>query len=227
MTDLATTIEPKSDQMNADDLIAGPVTIKVTKVSKAGTPEQPISINFEGDNNKPYKPCKGMRRVLVQTWGRDGANYAGRSMTLFRDEKVKWGGVEVGGIRISHLSDISEPITMALTASKTSRKPYTVQPLKVTAAKKPDDLETRRTALIKYFDDMKVSEDRICAAVGKQTISELGKTEMDKLSALAASVKSGDKSLLEAFPLVDHADPSLFERPTDDDAERAAIASGV
>ncbi len=36
----------------------------------------------------------------------------------------------VGGIRISHMSDIAEPITMALTATKGSRKPFTVRPLK-------------------------------------------------------------------------------------------------
>lgn len=129
MTDLSTTIAPRSDQLNADDLIGQNKTIKITKVSMASEPEQPICIFFEGDNGKPYKPCKSMRRLLVQIWGRDGNKYAGRSMTIFRDNTVKFGGVDVGGIRISHMSDIDQPITLALTASKTSRKPYTVKPL--------------------------------------------------------------------------------------------------
>lgn len=122
-------IIPKSDQLNADDLLAGPITITVTGVSIRGGQEQPVSIHFNGDNGKPYKPCKSMSRVLVWAWGADASKYAGRSMTLYCDPTVKWAGMAVGGIRISHLSDIAEPLTMALTATKGSRKPFTVKPL--------------------------------------------------------------------------------------------------
>lgn len=134
MTDLSKTILPKSDQLNADDLIAGPMTIKITEV-RAGDAEMPIVIRFEGDDGRPYKPCKSMRRVLVHCWGADGKTYVGRSITLFRDPDVKWAGVAVGGIRISHLSDIKLAQTMVLTQSKQSRKPFKVEPLKV--AEKP------------------------------------------------------------------------------------------
>ena len=134
MTDLSKTIEPKSDQINADDLIAGPKTIKITKVSACpGSAEQPIAIYFEGDNGKPYKPCKSMRRVLVNIWGADGGEYVGRAMTLYRDDKVMFGGLAVGGIRISHLSNIDRDVTLVLTASKASRKPFIVKPLVVDA----------------------------------------------------------------------------------------------
>lgn len=130
MTDLSSSIIPKSDQMNADDLIAGPITIRISKVSAdTGSAEQPILVHYEGDNGKPYKPCKSMRRVMVAIWGADGAQFTGRAMTLYRDPSVKWGGLEVGGIRISHMSDMDAPVTMALTATKQSRKPYTVKPL--------------------------------------------------------------------------------------------------
>lgn len=130
MTDLSQTIAPKSDQLNSDDLITGPITIRVSKITaNLAAPEQPISIFYDGDNGKPYKPCKSMRRVLVNTWGADGTKYTGRSMTLYRDPEVKFGGIEVGGIRISHMTDIARPITIALTASKANRKPYTVKPL--------------------------------------------------------------------------------------------------
>lgn len=129
MTDLRATIIPKSDQMNSDDLIGGPVTIKVANVSLLKEAEQPIAINYEGDGGKPYKPCKSMRRVMVTAWGPDGNAYKGRSMILYRDPAVLWGGQQVGGIRISHMSDIKEPMTMALTATKQSRKPFTVRPL--------------------------------------------------------------------------------------------------
>lgn len=135
---MLSTIVPKSTQMNADDLLGGPRTITVTKVLIGAEAEQPVAIHFEGDNNKPYYACKSMRRVLVTVWGPDAAKYTGRSMTLYRDENVVFGGAKVGGIRISHMSDISEPITMALTATRAQRKPFTVKPLKVADTPKPD-----------------------------------------------------------------------------------------
>ena len=104
--------------------------IRITKVTaNESSAEQPISVWFEGDNNKPYKPCKSMRRVLIHVWGKDGTTYPGRSMRLHRDAKVQFGGLEVGGIRISHMSNIDKSITMALTATKANKKAYTVQPL--------------------------------------------------------------------------------------------------
>lgn len=130
MVDVGKTIEPKSDQLNADDLIGKSLTIEITNVTgQAG--EQPISIHFKGDGGKPYKPCKSMRRVMVSVWRENGLSYIGKSMTLYRDEKVTFGGMEVGGIRISHMSHIDKPITMALTATRKSRKPFTVKPLAV------------------------------------------------------------------------------------------------
>jgi len=142
MTDLSTTIAPKSDQLNADDLIAGPKTITVTKVRGCSEPEQPVAVHFEGDDGKPYKPCKSMRRVMVNTWGADGSTYAGKSMTLYRDEGVMFGGIKVGGIRISHMSHIDREITMALTATRAKRTPYTVKPLRMDA--RPQASATRR-----------------------------------------------------------------------------------
>jgi hypothetical protein len=141
MIDMSETTVPKSDQLNADDLIASPITIRVTKVAAdMSNSEQPILIFFEGDKGKPFKPCKSMRRVLMNTWGIDGLKYAGRSMTLYRDPEVKWGGLAVGGIRISHMSDIEAPKTIALTASKANRKPFTVQPLAVKQAAAVDPI---------------------------------------------------------------------------------------
>jgi hypothetical protein len=129
MNDMRAVIIPKSDQINSDDLIGGPITITVTKIEIRPGTEQPVSIGFKDDNGKPYKPCKSMCRVMVSMWGADANSYIGRSMTLYRDPAVKWGGMDVGGIRISHMTDIAEAHTMALTATKGSRKPFTVNPL--------------------------------------------------------------------------------------------------
>lgn len=130
MTDLSKTIEAKSDQLNADDLMAGPRTIEITKVSaNQSSSEQPIAIGYRGDNGRTFYPCKTVRRLLVSVWGPNGNEYVGRSVTLYRDPTVKWGGMEVGGIRISHMSHIDKPVTIALTATRGNKRPTTVQPL--------------------------------------------------------------------------------------------------
>jgi len=131
-TDMSQTILAKSDQMNADDLIGRNQTIKISDV-RVVAGEQPVAISYEGDNGKPWKPCKTMCRVLVGAWGKDGKNYIGKSLTLHRDPTVTYGGMAVGGIRISHMSDISKPLSMALSATKKSKKVYTVEPLEAAA----------------------------------------------------------------------------------------------
>lgn len=136
MSNMLQTIVPKSDQLNADDLIGRDLTIKITAVDIKGGQEQPVSIHFDGDNGKPYKACKSMCRVMVTAWGPDSKKYVGRSMTLYRDPKVKWGGMEVGGIRISHMSDIPEDMTMALTMTRANKKPFTVRPIGGSKTKK-------------------------------------------------------------------------------------------
>lgn len=126
VTDLSITIKPKSDQLNADDLLTGPITVTITDV-KGGTVEQPVHIHIEGQ--QPYKPCKGMRRVLINAWGINGKEWVGKSVTLFCNPDVKWAGVALGGIEISHVSGISKPLTMMLTKARGRKSGFTVQPL--------------------------------------------------------------------------------------------------
>ncbi|MFN8994555.1 MAG: hypothetical protein ACK5X3_12960 [Pseudomonadota bacterium] len=176
MIDLRGTIKPKSDQLNADDLIGGPITIRITGVM-VGEGEQPVSISFDGDGGKPFKPGKSMRRVLVNLWGPDGAAYIGRSLTIYRDEQVVFGGVEVGGIRISHMSHLQRETTMALTATKAKRKPFTVRPLVVEkpadkAAIAVDALLARIAAGEDVTGDAKVAEQRAWLAKNRPELAE-------------------------------------------------------
>ena len=134
--DITATLEAKSSQLNTDDLIAGPRTITITKVS-AGSAEQPVAVSFDGDQGKPWYPCKSMRRVLVAAWGADASQYVGRRVTLFRDPGVTYGGIQVGGIRISHLSGLDGQLSIALTVTRQKRSPYKVQPLPAAPAAAP------------------------------------------------------------------------------------------
>ena len=124
---IAKSIVPKSDQLNAEDLLSGPITVTVTDV-KQGTAEQPIAIIIDGER-QPYKPCKTMRKMLVFCWSDQAANWIGKRMTLYADPDVKWAGVAVGGIRISHLSGIESQVMLMLSETKGKRKPITVKPL--------------------------------------------------------------------------------------------------
>jgi hypothetical protein len=126
--DLTQTIAPRSDQLNADDLISGPVTVTVERVT-AGSAEQPVDIHLVEFPGRAYRPSKSMRRVLVAGWGKDGDPYAGRRMTLYRDPEVTFGRDKVGGIKISHLSHIDKRLSIALTVTRGKRAPHTVEPL--------------------------------------------------------------------------------------------------
>lgn len=128
--DMTNFIKPKSNQLNYDDLVAGDITITIRDV-KRHSAEQPVAIYYDGDNGKPWLPCKSMMRVLVAIWGSRATDYVGRSLTLWGDPTVKWAGAEVGGIRIRAMEGLKDVRVMPLTASKNSRKAFTVLPLKV------------------------------------------------------------------------------------------------
>jgi len=126
--DLRDTIIPRSDQINADQLLGGPMTIRVTAV-KRGSDDQPIVIHYDNDGGRPYKPCKSMRKVLIFAWKEDGSQWVGRMMTLYNLRTVKWAGVEVGGIRISHLSHIDADIKLSLAATRGKKEPIIIKRL--------------------------------------------------------------------------------------------------
>jgi hypothetical protein len=134
MTDVTKAIAPKSDQLNADDLITGPRTIRVREVKVHDTPEQPIWVYFDNDNNRPWKPCKTSSRVLAGMWGANSKSWVGKSCTLYNDPSVTWGGAQVGGIRVSHVEGIDKPTTLQLTKAKGKRSAVTIMPLILSAS---------------------------------------------------------------------------------------------
>tara|TARA_R110000850_G_scaffold200170_2_gene326353 strand:+ start:686 stop:1345 length:660 start_codon:yes stop_codon:yes gene_type:complete len=137
VTNLRDTIIPKSDQMNADDLVSTVITTKVIGVSR-GNEESPLIVHCENDGGRPFKPCKTMRKLLIVAWGENGNDWIGRSMTLYCDASVKYAGKSVGGIRISHLSHITKRVEVNLTATRGKKQLYTVNILQPTMY--PDNL---------------------------------------------------------------------------------------
>lgn len=129
--DLSNTITPKSDQLDAIELLDRPQTFTIESVSIQNA-EQPVSIKLV-EFPRVWRPGLSMRRVLVFCWGADANEYKGRRVTLYCDPEVRFGGQVVGGTRISHLSHIDEPKKLALPVTRGKSAMYVVQPLVETA----------------------------------------------------------------------------------------------
>lgn len=152
--DIAATIIPKSDQLNAEDLLTGPMTVTVESVSK-GNAEQPVDIHLVETPGRAYRPSKTMRRVIVKAWGSETDAYTGRRMTLYRDPDVKFGGVKVGGIKVSHLSHIDRAFSLALTETRGKRALHEVKPLTDAPAPKPAKTPAPDIAAITDVDTLR------------------------------------------------------------------------
>ena len=174
---MADTIVAKSDQLNADDLLAGPMTVVITKVALAAG-DQPVTISFDGDGGKPYRPCLSMRRAIMHVWGADASTYVGRAMTLYRDAEVVFGPLKVGGIRISHMSHLDQRARFALTAKKGQKKAYSVEPM-------PDAVPEMESPAPEALDKQAEATDRLIARI------EACAT-VDALSEIAGDTKISD-----------------------------------
>lgn len=135
--DVTKAIEPKSDQLNSDDLLTGPRTIRIRAVKVQPGQEQPVWIYFDGDDNKPWKSCKTATRTLAAIWGPDASRWIGLSLTLYCDPDVTWGGAKVGGIRVSHMEGLTSPRTLMLTKTRGKKGATVIKPLEVTAQTPP------------------------------------------------------------------------------------------
>jgi hypothetical protein len=162
MADMTSTIKAKSDQLNAGDILAGPVTVRVIGVEVRGG-DQPVSIHTEGDL-QPYKPCLSMRRVLAKLWGGETDNWVGKHMVLFNDPTVIWAGKPEGGIRISQMEGLNKKEEVTVRASKRAVTKYLIDPLVIQQAQenpppepktdKPLSLEQKAILMqLATFDD--------------------------------------------------------------------------
>ena len=125
--DISHTLEPKSDQLDAVELSSGPRTVTITDVTQ-GSAEQPVNIHL-AEFPRPWRPSKGVRRILAAAWGTDAAQWAGRRMELFTDTEVPFGKTKVGGVRIARMSHLDKPLSLALTASKSKKQTHRIEPL--------------------------------------------------------------------------------------------------
>jgi len=129
--DVTHTLAAKSDQLNADDLVGGPVVVKIMGVNIVNG-DQPVVIQIATADRKlqPWKPCLTMRRLLTKMWGKNATKWVGNFVKLYSDPEVKWAGKKTGGIRIA-AATVSEPIEISLAVSKGKKQLYKVGILKM------------------------------------------------------------------------------------------------
>lgn len=63
-------------------------------------------------------------------------------MTLVRDATVKWGGEEVGGIRIKSMTHMKNDDRFMLTFSRNMKRSYKIEHLKMEQQSKPEPEQT-------------------------------------------------------------------------------------
>lgn len=206
--DMTDTIVPKSDQLNADDLMSGPRTFTISEVRKSGSAEQPVDVYLaEFPERRPFKPSKSMRRVMVELWGKEASAYVGRRLTLYRDPDVMFGRDRVGGVRIGAMSHIETRATVTLTVTRGKRAPYVVEPLPDSAPTSPAVSAETLAGLGAMFDRKGIAEDARLAGVnrivgGSATDLECI-TEDEARTVLAALEKRPDA------PITDEIDPTV------------------
>lgn len=125
--DMTESLAPKSDQLDAVDLVGGPRTFTIENVTSHNT-EQPFNFHL-ADFPRVWRPGKSMRRVIAAAWGGKTSKYIGQRITLYCDNSVEFGGAAVGGSRISHMSGIDKPLKVPLLIKKGRSAIFTVQPL--------------------------------------------------------------------------------------------------
>ena len=130
---LLSAFKTKSNQLNADDLLSVKTKIIVIQgIDKNDQSEQPVVIHYQGEQGKPWKPCKTAVKVIEHLWGTydyDTNNYQGRAIELYRDDTVLWAGEAVGGIRIKAMTDINERRKINVALNNKKKINVTVEPL--------------------------------------------------------------------------------------------------
>lgn len=114
--DMAASIEARSEQIDADNLISGPIDVTIKAVTRGPSNEQPIQIVLQ-ETPLFYRPNKTFRRALIGCFGDDSTNWIGKRLRLARDANVMFGGVKVGGTIVTHAS-IEAPVVFMLSTKR-------------------------------------------------------------------------------------------------------------
>lgn len=194
--DITDTLAPKSDQLNAEDLLTSSRTVTIEKVVRKSSEEQPLDVHLTEFPGRPFRPSKTVRRILAAVWSSESDDWVGKRMTIYRDPEVKWAGEDVGGIRVSHLSGVDKRLKIVLTTKRGQKKPFYIDPLPDTPLKsaKPPTA----AAIIGAFDALGVSVEQLETKVGCGQDAWTAE-HVATLAALGKAIKAGETTVQDEF----------------------------
>lgn len=126
--DISKALVAKSDQLNASDLTGAPIVATI-KGTRKGDSTKPVIVDLVGMDGRPWKPSKGMLRVLAHAWGTESDVWAGRSVKLVNNPEVVYAGEPVGGVEVVAMSHLDAPFTIPVRISQKKVKQHTVEVL--------------------------------------------------------------------------------------------------
>lgn len=196
MTDISFALEANSNQLNAVDIMGCNRVIRIREV-RVTKSDQPVAVFFDGDNNRPWLPSKGMRRILAGAWGQESDNWIGRHVELYFEPSVMYAGKEVGGIRVKSLSDIDKRgLQFSLTINRQKREPYRVPLLTVEDKEYPQ--ARFEDALPKMADLMSSGEMTLQQVIAQcQKTGQLSEAQLEQLQAAAPTeINEDDEEIM-------------------------------
>lgn len=126
--DISAALVAKSDQLNASDLTGSPIVATIQGVRK-GDAAKPVVVDLAGMDGRPWKPSKGMLRVIAHAWGVESDTWVGRSVKLVNNPEVIYAGEKVGGVEVVAMSHIDGAFTIPVRVSQKKVKQHTVEVL--------------------------------------------------------------------------------------------------
>ena len=97
--DISKALVAKSDQLNASDLTGAPIVATIEAVRR-GDAVKPVIVDLVGMDGRPWKPSKGMLRVIAHAWGTESDKWIGRLVKLTNNPEVIYAGEKVGGVEV-------------------------------------------------------------------------------------------------------------------------------
>lgn len=124
--DISAALVAKSDQLNASDLSGSPIVATIAAVTVRKGEAKPVIIDLAGMDGRPWKPSKGMLRVIAHAWGTESDAWVGRSVKLANNPEVIYAGEKVGGVEVIAMSHIDGDFTIPVRISQKKVKQHHV-----------------------------------------------------------------------------------------------------
>jgi len=126
--DISKALVAKSDQLNASDLTGAPIVATIESVRR-GDAVKPVIVALVGMDGRPWKPSKGMLRVIAHAWGTESDAWVGRLVKLVNNPEVIYAGEAVGGVEVVAMSHIPKAFTIPVRISQKKVKQHHVDVL--------------------------------------------------------------------------------------------------